>query len=311
MNPIVNYDDDHHSEDESVQQNDHQNMNMNQNAPHQEAPNGGTAGVPQIDHVMMMQLLQQVLIMNQNALAHIRQLEPRITLERLKKNGAEEFLGENIADPLIAFRWIERERRVFKNLKVPASEWADFAVMLLQGNAYEWWKRTTRNANHPAKVTWAYFEQVFREEYIPESFVEEKREEFLHLEMGTMSLPEYRQLFDHLAEFGQDLVNTTKRRCDKFVKGMRPNCHGILNHIHDVYFIPKLAYNLLSVGQLMSTGYMVFFEDNSCVIKEKKSGQIIAKVCMTRNKMFPLRISSVDKYALVSGTQEASKLSHQ
>ncbi|VFQ65907.1 unnamed protein product [Cuscuta campestris] len=222
MDRIVNYDDDHHSEDDSVQQNDHQNMNMNQNVPQQEAPNSGLVGVPQIDHAMMMQLLQQVLIMNQNALAHVRQPEPRITLERLQKNGAEEFLSENIADPLIAFRWIERVRRVFENLKVPASEWADFAVMLLQGNAYEWWKRTTRDANHPAKVTWAYFEQVFKEEYIPESFVEEKREEFLHLEMGTMSLPEYRQLFDHLAEFGQDLVNTTKRRCDKFVKGMCP-----------------------------------------------------------------------------------------
>ncbi|VFQ91586.1 unnamed protein product [Cuscuta campestris] len=202
MDPIVNYDNDHHSEDGSVQQNGHQNMNMNQNVPHQEAPNGGPVGVTQIDHAMMMQLLQQVLIMNQNALAHVRQPEPRIALEKLKKNGAEEFLGENIADPLIAFRWIERIQRVFENLKVPASEWADFVVMLLQSNAYEWWKRTTRNANNLAKVTWAYFDQVFREEYIPESFVEEKREEFLQLEMGTMSLPEYRQMFDHLTEFG-------------------------------------------------------------------------------------------------------------
>ncbi|VFQ62594.1 unnamed protein product [Cuscuta campestris] len=222
MDPIVNYDDDHHSEDEIVQQNNDQNMKMNQNVPQQEVPNGGPAGVPQIDHAMTMQLLQQVLIMNQNALTHVRQPELRITLEKLKKNSVEEFLGENIADPLIAFRWIERVRRVFENLKVPAGEWTDFAVMLLQSNAYEWWKRTTRNANHPVKVTWAYFDQVFKEEYIPESFVEEKREEFLHLEMGTMSLPEYHQLFDHLAEFGQDLVNTTKCRCDKFVKGMRP-----------------------------------------------------------------------------------------
>ncbi|VFQ84596.1 unnamed protein product [Cuscuta campestris] len=160
--------------------------------------------------------------MNQNALAHVRQPEPRITLERLKKNGAEEFLGENISDPLIAFRWLERVRRVFENLKVPDREWANLAVILLQSHAYEWWKRTTRNADHPAQLTWAYFEQVFKEEYIVESFVEEKREEFLQLEMGTMSLLEYRQMFDHLAEFGQDLVNTTKRRCDRFVKGMRP-----------------------------------------------------------------------------------------
>ncbi|VFQ84400.1 unnamed protein product [Cuscuta campestris] len=212
MDPIVNYDDDHHSEDESVQQNDHQNMNMNQGVPHQEAPNGGPVGVPQIDPVMMMQLLQQVLIMNQNALAHVRQPEPRMTLERLNKNSAEEFLGKNIADPLIAFRWIERIQRVFENLKVPTSEWADFAVMLLQSNAYEWWKHTTRNANHQAKVTWAYFDQVFREEYIPESFVEEKREEFLHLEMGTMSLPEYQQEVLRIRYFFQELKDQMASR---------------------------------------------------------------------------------------------------
>ncbi|RAL52110.1 hypothetical protein DM860_014937 [Cuscuta australis] len=45
MDPIVNYEDDHHSEDESVQQNDSQNMSMNQNVPHQEM-NGGPARVP-------------------------------------------------------------------------------------------------------------------------------------------------------------------------------------------------------------------------------------------------------------------------
>ncbi|VFQ59510.1 unnamed protein product [Cuscuta campestris] len=68
-----------------------------------------------MDPALLMQLMQQMLIMNQNALA--RQPEPRITLERLRKNGAEEFLEENIVDPLVAFRWLERVRRVFENLK--------------------------------------------------------------------------------------------------------------------------------------------------------------------------------------------------
>ncbi|VFQ79106.1 unnamed protein product [Cuscuta campestris] len=219
MDPNVNLND-NHSEGDSVSP-QQLNANQNQNAPHQEALHGGLAGIPQMDPALLMQLMQQMLIMNQNALA--RKPEPRITLERLRKNGAEEFLGENIADPLVAFWWLERVRCVFENLKVPVGEWADLAVMLLQNNAYEWWKRTTRNVDHPPQLTWEYFDRVFREEYIPESFVEEKREEFMHLEMGTMSLPEYRQLFDHLAEFAQDLVNTPKRRCDRFVKGMHMN----------------------------------------------------------------------------------------
>ncbi|VFQ73765.1 unnamed protein product [Cuscuta campestris] len=185
MDPNVNLNEDH-SEGDSVSP-QQLNANQNQNAPHQEAPHSGLAGIPQMDPALLMQLMQQLLIMNQNALA--RQPEPRITLERLRKNGAEEFLGENIADPLVAFRWLERVRRVFENLKVPVGEWADLAVMLLQNNAYERWKRTTRNADHPPQLT----------------------------------LPEYRQLFDHLAEFAQDLVNTPKRRFDRFVKGMRMN----------------------------------------------------------------------------------------
>ncbi|VFQ88268.1 unnamed protein product [Cuscuta campestris] len=51
----------------------------------------------------------------------------------------------------------------------------------------------------------------------------------MHLEMGTMSLPEYHQMFDHLAEFGQDLVNTNKRRCDMFVKGMHLKLHEYMS----------------------------------------------------------------------------------
>ncbi|KAG6433674.1 hypothetical protein SASPL_105289 [Salvia splendens] len=86
--------------------------------------------------------------------------------------------------------------------------------------------------------------------------------------------------------------------------------HGNTKLIYDVYFIPHLAHNLLSVGQLISTGYMVLFVDRFCVIKEKKSGQIIAKVCMMENRMFPLQMSNVEKDALVSGTQEASRLWH-
>ena len=37
-------------------------------------------------------------------------------------------------------------------------------------------------------------------------------------------------------------------------------------------FVPDLGYNLLSVGQLMTRGHSVLFDDNTCVITHKKSG---------------------------------------
>ncbi|KAG6385388.1 hypothetical protein SASPL_154223 [Salvia splendens] len=122
-----------------------------------------------------------------------------------------------------------------------------------------------------------------------------------------------KEMFKELVEsrkiqvrLGDDKSIQVEGKCTVVVK----DGHGNTKLIYDVYFIPHLAHNLLSVGQLISTGYMVVFDDRFRVIKEKKSGQIIAKVCMMENIMFPLRMPNVEKYALVSGTQEASRLCH-
>ncbi|VFQ86964.1 unnamed protein product [Cuscuta campestris] len=78
-------------------------------------------------------------------------------------------------------------------------------------------------ADVPEPVQWATFEQLFHEEYIPEHFVEAKREEFLKFTQGELTLSEYRQKFDELAGFGQDLVPTMEKRCKRFVEGLRPD----------------------------------------------------------------------------------------
>ncbi|VFQ67764.1 unnamed protein product [Cuscuta campestris] len=121
-----------------------------------------------------------------------------VTIEKLRKNGAEEFLDDQIADPMIAKQWFERT---------------------IRDSAYEWWKRV--EADVPEPVQWATFDRLFHEEYVPEHFVEAKREEFLKFTQGELTLPEYRQKFDELAGFGQDLVPTVEKRCKRFVEGLR------------------------------------------------------------------------------------------
>ncbi|KAL4272302.1 hypothetical protein GQ457_13G009650 [Hibiscus cannabinus] len=86
---------------------------------------------------------------------------------------------------------------------------------------------------------------------------------------------------------------------------------GNVKLLYDVYYIPSLSQNLLSVGQLMATGYSIMFDDASCVIKDKKKiDQTIVDVRMTPNKLFPLVISEVENHALAVKETSESRLWH-
>ncbi|VFQ98609.1 unnamed protein product [Cuscuta campestris] len=116
----------------------------------------------------------------------------------------QQMAGAYIADPIVAKRWLERTGRVLGTLQVPIKQRGDLAIALLQDAAYDWWKRA--RANVPEPVPWETFDELLREEYVPEHFMEEKRDEFMKFTQGELTLPEYRQKFDELAEFGRDLA---------------------------------------------------------------------------------------------------------
>ncbi|VFQ78649.1 unnamed protein product [Cuscuta campestris] len=56
--------------------------------------------------------------------------------------------------------------------------------------AYDWWKHARENIPDP--VPWAALEPLSKEEYVLEHFIEAKREEFLKLTQGEITLSEYR-----------------------------------------------------------------------------------------------------------------------
>jgi hypothetical protein len=59
--------------------------------------------------------------------------------------------------------------------------------------------------------------------------------------------------------------------------------------IDDVYYVPGMKCNMLSVGQLIEKKYRVFFKNKVCTIYDKyPSKQLISRVEMTKNRMFPL-----------------------
>ncbi|KAL4276852.1 hypothetical protein AHAS_Ahas20G0248600 [Arachis hypogaea] len=57
-------------------------------------------------------------------------------------------------------------------------------------------------------------------------------------------------------------------------------------NIYDVLLVPKLAQNLLSIGQILEKGYILHFEEDSCTISERKTKRLLAII---KNRSFPLK----------------------
>lgn len=85
---------------------------------------------------------------------------------------------------------------------------------------------------------------------------------------------------------------------------------GDVKILNDVQFVPNLAHNLVSVGQLMTIGYKLIFDDDSCTVIHKKSSQTIVDVKKTQNNMFPIEVSNVESKALVAKGNSDNNLWH-
>lgn len=66
---------------------------------------------------------------------------------------------------------------------------------------------------------------------------------------------------------------------------------GISYVLSDVYYVPELKNNLLSVGQLQEKGVLVLFKNGVCSIHHPQKGKM-AECVMSNNKMFVLLVDS-------------------
>ena len=67
--------------------------------------------------------------------------------EQLRKLGATPFLGT--LDPAEAESWLESVERVFTLMQCTPDEKFNYAVFLLQGDAYNWWKTVRSSLVQP------------------------------------------------------------------------------------------------------------------------------------------------------------------
>jgi len=64
---------------------------------------------------------------------------------------------------------------------------------------------------------------------------------------------------------------------------------GKIGTMEDIYYVPDLKSNILSIGQLLEKGFSIFMKDRMLHLKDK-SGRMVTRVEMTNNRMFKLNL---------------------
>ena len=146
--------------------------------------------------------------------------------EKLRKLGVNPFHGTT--DPAVAEAWLESSERVFNLMQCTPDEKFDYAVFLLQGDAYNWWKTIPRALEQPPVLQWNDFLREFYEKYTPPVFRNEKRKEFIELKQKDMSVAEYGLKFTQLSVYAANLVSTEQEKCHKFEEGLSYNIRNRL-----------------------------------------------------------------------------------
>jgi hypothetical protein len=70
-------------------------------------------------------------------------------------------------------------------------------------------------------------------------------------------------------------------------------CYGDQWLLHDVYYIPKLKSNLVSLGQLTEIGYKVVMDDDKIEVIEKATCRVMIKVQRIVNRLYRIELAPV------------------
>lgn len=80
--------------------------------------------------------------------------------------------------------------------------------------------------------------------------------------------------------------------------------------LQEVYYIPKLCSNLVSLGQLTETGHKVVMDEDELDVFIKSPWQLIMKVKRTKNRLYRLELKIATPLCLLANLEEPAWLWH-
>jgi hypothetical protein len=102
---------------------------------------------------------------------------------------------------------------------------------LLRGAAQSWWESYLTTYADPKAITWEEFRDNFRRYHVPEGLMIVRKEEFLALKQGLLSISEYMNKFLQQSRYAPEDINTDAKRQYRFLRGLVDPLHyKLMNH---------------------------------------------------------------------------------
>jgi hypothetical protein len=120
-------------------------------------------------------------------------------------------------EPLEADHWLRVIESKFGLLHCMEVQKALFTAQQLHGNTSIWWANYAANRPADYQVSWTKFHSAFCSHYIPAGVMRKMRQEFMDLKQGGRSVHDYSKLFNHLAQYALDQVDTDDKKKDCFM----------------------------------------------------------------------------------------------
>ncbi|KAA0035418.1 ty3-gypsy retrotransposon protein [Cucumis melo var. makuwa] len=79
-----------------------------------------------------------------------------------------------------------------------------------------------------SQITWQQFKESFYAKFFSASLRDAKRQEFLNLEQGDMTVEQYDAEFDMLSRFAPEIIAIEAVKADKFFRGLRLDIQGLV-----------------------------------------------------------------------------------
>jgi hypothetical protein len=127
--------------------------------------------------------------------------------------------------------WLRTVERELHTAQCDDMEKVLYGPRLLREAAQSWWESYLATHANPDTITWEEFRDNFRQYHVPVGLMIVKKEEFLALKQGPMSVSEYRDRFLQLSRYALEDVNTDAKRQYRFLRGLvNPLHYQLINH---------------------------------------------------------------------------------